>query len=183
MRSGAPTRCGRVTAQPALGRPSRSTSSGRSDGPPDLPRADQRRGQLSSPSPNWTNGSIAATKALLDAGVTASSPVVIVAGNDVDSVTAVHAAIRVDAAAFWCRAARVPCRSATSSPAPGDDFGVAPNWPADADTLTDQLHMDRCDSRCRRDGSASTSDVPQTSPRWFSSRRARPLSRRASSTR
>src|SRR5690349_24799721 len=35
----------------------------------------------------------AAATALLEAGLSASSPVVVVAGNDVESVTAVHAAI------------------------------------------------------------------------------------------
>ncbi|QLL10079.1 class I adenylate-forming enzyme family protein [Mycobacterium vicinigordonae] len=72
----------------------------------------------------------AACRAMIAAGVTVSTPVVVVVGNDVDSVVAVHAALRVGAVVLL-----VP-RSAGATQV-GDILsrtaaahGMAPNWPA-----------------------------------------------------
>ncbi len=74
--------------------------------------------------------------ALLAAGVTASSPVVVVAGNDVESVTAVHAAIRIDAVVLLVPRSAGAVQIADIVDRTAARFGVAPNWPVDADSLT-----------------------------------------------
>lgn len=79
----------------------------------------------------------AAAQELLDAGVTASTPVVVVAGNDVESVTAVHAAIRIDAVLLLVPRGAGAVQIADIVARTGARFGVAPNWPAAADALTD----------------------------------------------
>ncbi|OQZ92694.1 AMP-dependent synthetase [Mycobacterium alsense] len=82
----------------------------------------------------------AAALAVVDAGVVAGSAIVLVVGNDVDSVVAVHAALRVDAVVLL-----VP-RSAGAKPLAdiltrtGARLGAAPNWP----TVTEPELSGRC---------------------------------------
>jgi acyl-CoA synthetase (AMP-forming)/AMP-acid ligase II len=78
----------------------------------------------------------AAAQALLDAGVTASTPVVVVAGNDVESVTAVHAAIRIDAVVLLVPRSAGAAQITDIVARTAARFGVAPNWPVGADSLT-----------------------------------------------
>jgi acyl-CoA synthetase (AMP-forming)/AMP-acid ligase II len=74
---------------------------------------------------------------LVDAGVTESSPIVVVVGNDVVSVTAVHAATRIGAVVLMVPRSAGAVQIADIVSRTGARFGVAPNWPAGADTLTD----------------------------------------------
>src|SRR5689334_11395804 len=78
----------------------------------------------------------AAAQALLDAGVTASTPVVVVVGNDVESVTAVHAAIRIDAVVLLVPRGAGAAQITDIVARTAARFGVAPNWPVGADSLT-----------------------------------------------
>ncbi|WP_197496722.1 AMP-binding protein [Mycobacterium sp. 1274761.0] len=78
----------------------------------------------------------AAAQALLDAGVTASTPVIVVAGNDVDSVSAVHATVRIDAVVLLVPRSAGAAQIADIVARTGARFGVAPNWPVGADSLT-----------------------------------------------
>lgn len=71
-----------------------------------------------------------ACDAMAAAGVTASTPVVLVVGNDVDSVVAVHAALRLDAVVLLVPRSAGPIQLADILTRTGADFGVAPNWPA-----------------------------------------------------
>lgn len=72
-------------------------------------------------------------RAMVEAGVVASAPLLVVVGNDVDSVVAVHAALRLDAVILL-----VPRSAGTSQVADilsrtPAAYGVAPNWPAAAE--------------------------------------------------
>lgn len=80
----------------------------------------------------------AAALTLLDAGVTAASPIVVVVGNDIASVTAVHAAIRTDAAVLLVPRSAGAVQIADIVSRTGTRFGIAPHWPAAADALTDR---------------------------------------------
>lgn len=74
-----------------------------------------------------------ACRAMVEAGVAASAPVLLVVGNDIDSVVAIHAALRLDAvillvprSAGTRQVADILSRTAAA-------YGVAPNWPAAAE--------------------------------------------------
>jgi acyl-CoA synthetase (AMP-forming)/AMP-acid ligase II len=67
---------------------------------------------------------------LAAAGVEASEPVVVVVGNDVDSVVAVHAALRLDAVILLIPRSAGVRQVADIIGRTGAEFGVAPNWPA-----------------------------------------------------
>lgn len=70
-----------------------------------------------------------ACDAMAEAGVTASTPVVLVVGNDMDSVVAVHAALRLDAVVLLVPRSAGPTQVADILTRTGADYGVAPNWP------------------------------------------------------
>jgi acyl-CoA synthetase (AMP-forming)/AMP-acid ligase II len=67
---------------------------------------------------------------LATAGVKASTPVVVVVGNDVDSVVAVHAALRLDAVILLVPRSAGGTQVADIITRTGAEFGIAPNWPA-----------------------------------------------------
>jgi acyl-CoA synthetase (AMP-forming)/AMP-acid ligase II len=69
-----------------------------------------------------------ACDALAAAGVTASTPVVVVVGNDVDSVVAVHASLRLDAVVLLVPRSAGAAQVADIIAGSGAVFGVAPNW-------------------------------------------------------
>ena len=65
---------------------------------------------------------------LVQAGVDASTPVVVVVGNDVDSVVAVHAALRLDAVVLLVPRSAGETQVADIIGRTGAEIGVAPNW-------------------------------------------------------
>ncbi|ULE35553.1 AMP-binding protein [Mycobacterium sp. IDR2000157661] len=69
-----------------------------------------------------------AAGALLAAGVGAGAPLVVVAGNDVGSVVAVHAAVRVDAVVLLVPRSAGPTQVADILTRTGAEYGVAPGW-------------------------------------------------------
>ncbi|KUH83306.1 MULTISPECIES: class I adenylate-forming enzyme family protein [unclassified Mycobacterium] len=69
-----------------------------------------------------------ASRALLDAGVGAATPVVVVVGNDIGSVVAVHAATRVDAVVLLVPRSAGPAQVADIIARAGAEYGVAPGW-------------------------------------------------------
>jgi acyl-CoA synthetase (AMP-forming)/AMP-acid ligase II len=69
-------------------------------------------------------------RVLRDAGISASTPVVLVVGNDVDSVVAVHAALRLDALVLLVARSAGPTQVADIVARTGAVHGLAPNWPA-----------------------------------------------------
>jgi acyl-CoA synthetase (AMP-forming)/AMP-acid ligase II len=71
-----------------------------------------------------------ACHAMAEAGVTASTPVALVVGNDVDSVVAVHAALRLDAVVLLVPRSAGAAQVADILARTGADYGVAPNWAA-----------------------------------------------------
>jgi acyl-CoA synthetase (AMP-forming)/AMP-acid ligase II len=71
-----------------------------------------------------------ACSALVGAGVTASTPLVLVVGNDIDSVVAVHAAIRIDALVLLVPRSAGPAQVADIVARTGATYGVAPGWGA-----------------------------------------------------
>jgi acyl-CoA synthetase (AMP-forming)/AMP-acid ligase II len=71
-----------------------------------------------------------ACSSLAAAGVKASTPVLVVVGNDVDSVIAVHAALRLDAVILLVPRSVGATQVADIIGRTGAEFGVAPNWPA-----------------------------------------------------
>ncbi|MEE2851913.1 MAG: AMP-binding protein [Actinomycetota bacterium] len=72
----------------------------------------------------------AACGALAASGVGASTPTVVVVGNDVDSVVAVHATMRLDAVVLLAPRSAGEAQVADIIARTGAEFGVAPNWPA-----------------------------------------------------
>ncbi len=70
-----------------------------------------------------------AARALRDAGVGAATPVVVVVGNDIGSVVAVHAAIRVDAVVLLVPRGAGATQVADIVARTGARFGLAPHWP------------------------------------------------------
>ena len=72
----------------------------------------------------------AACGALAASGVGASTPTVLVVGNDVDSVVAVHATMRLDAVVLLIPRSAGEAQVADIIARTGAEFGVAPNWPA-----------------------------------------------------
>lgn len=71
----------------------------------------------------------AAARAMVEAGVAASTPVILVVGSDVESMVAVHAALRADAVALLVPRSAGPAQVADIVARTGVEFGVAPNWP------------------------------------------------------
>lgn len=69
-----------------------------------------------------------AARSLVDAGARLTTPVVLVVGNDVDSVVAVHAAMRADAVVLLVPRSSGPAGIADIVSRTGAKFGVAPNW-------------------------------------------------------
>jgi acyl-CoA synthetase (AMP-forming)/AMP-acid ligase II len=67
--------------------------------------------------------------ALVDAGVGPGVPVVVVTGNDGDSVVAVHAALRADAVVLLVPRSAGVVQVTDIIARTGASFGVAPNWP------------------------------------------------------
>jgi acyl-CoA synthetase (AMP-forming)/AMP-acid ligase II len=95
-----------------------------------------------------------ASEAMAQAGVGAQAPIVVVAGNDVESVIAVHAAVRRDAVVLLVPRSAGPVQVADILARTGAAFGVAPNWPQVAELS----------GQCRwigLDGTAGTSHRPQ----------------------
>ncbi len=80
-----------------------------------------------------------ACAAMAQAGVGAQTPIVVVAGNDVESVIAVHAAVRRDAVVLLMPRSAGPVQVADILARTGAPFGVAPNWPQ-VDELSGQCH-------------------------------------------
>jgi acyl-CoA synthetase (AMP-forming)/AMP-acid ligase II len=82
----------------------------------------------------------AACRTMAEAGVAASTPVVLVVGNDVDSVVVVHAALRIDSVVLLVPRSAGATQVADIVARTGADHGVAPNWAA----VTDAELSDRC---------------------------------------
>lgn len=74
-----------------------------------------------------------ACSSLAAAGVKGSTPVLVVVGNDVDSVVAVHAALRLDAVILLVPRSAGATQVADIIGRTGAEFGVAPNWGATAE--------------------------------------------------
>ncbi|OBK92127.1 AMP-dependent synthetase [Mycobacterium asiaticum] len=70
-----------------------------------------------------------AAQATLDAGVVPEDPILLVVGNDVDSVVAVHAALRIDAVVLLVPRSAGPAQVAEVISNTGIGYGSAPNWP------------------------------------------------------
>jgi acyl-CoA synthetase (AMP-forming)/AMP-acid ligase II len=70
----------------------------------------------------------AACGALAASGVGASTPIVVVVGNDVDSVVAVHATLRLDAVVLLVPRNAGEAQVADIIARTGAEFGIAPNW-------------------------------------------------------
>lgn len=65
---------------------------------------------------------------MVDAGVAPGSAIVLVVGNDVGSVVAVHAALRIDAVVLLAPRSAGPAQVADILTRAGAQFGAAPNW-------------------------------------------------------
>ncbi|MCV7114758.1 class I adenylate-forming enzyme family protein [Mycolicibacterium setense] len=70
---------------------------------------------------------------LIQAGVAPGTPVVVVVGNDVDSVVAIHAVERVDAVVLLVPRSAGAAQVADIVDRTGAAFGLAPNWPETAE--------------------------------------------------
>lgn len=75
----------------------------------------------------------AAALAMVDAGVSAGSAIVLVVGNDVDSVVVVHAAVRADAVVLLVPRTAGAKQVGDILTRTGARFGSAPNWPTIAE--------------------------------------------------
>lgn len=80
-----------------------------------------------------------AARVLLAAGVTASTPLVVVVGNDIESVVAVHAAVRVDAVVLLVPRSAGPAQIADVVARTGAVHGAAPNL-----AMTDAPELSAC---------------------------------------
>ncbi|GBE64477.1 long-chain-fatty-acid--CoA ligase [Mycobacterium sp. MFM001] len=69
-----------------------------------------------------------ASKVLRAAGVTAQTPLLLVVGNDIESVVSVHAAIRADAVVLLVSRSAGPNEVGDIARRTGTRLGVAPNW-------------------------------------------------------
>ena len=79
-----------------------------------------------------------ASRALQGAGVGAATPVMVVAGNDIGSVVAVHAATRIDAVVLLVPRSAGPTLVADIVARTGAEYGLAPGWsPAAESPLRD----------------------------------------------
>lgn len=72
---------------------------------------------------------------LIESGVLPGSAVVVVVGNDIDSVAAVHAVQRCDAVVLLVPRSAGAAQVAQIIDRTGAAFGLAPNWPAAAEDL------------------------------------------------
>lgn len=72
-----------------------------------------------------------AAQAMTDAGVTPGRPIVVVVGNDVESMVAVHAALRVDAVVLLVPRSAGAAQVADIITRTGAHLGAAPNWAAE----------------------------------------------------
>ncbi|GAB3223861.1 class I adenylate-forming enzyme family protein [Mycolicibacterium hippocampi] len=82
----------------------------------------------------------AAARAMIDAGLTTSVPVLLVVGNDVDSLVAIHAALRIDAVVLLVPRSAGDAQVADIVHRTQAPFGAAPNWaPAGVGELSEQL--------------------------------------------
>ncbi|RAU99316.1 AMP-dependent synthetase [Mycobacterium colombiense] len=72
----------------------------------------------------------ASARAMVDAGVSAGDMIVLVVGNDVDSVVVVHAALRADAVVLLVPRSAGATQVADILARTGARFGAAPNWTA-----------------------------------------------------
>ncbi|OLP03962.1 AMP-dependent synthetase [Mycolicibacterium porcinum] len=93
---------------------------------------------------------------LTETGVVAGMPVVVVAGNDVDSVVAVHAVERVDAVVLLVPRSAGAAQIVDIVDRTGAAFGLAPNWP---DAATPDVA-----GRCTWIASPATTTAP--APIW-----------------
>lgn len=98
-----------------------------------------------------------ACRAMVEAGVAASAPVLLVVGNDVESVVAVHAALRLDAVILLVPRSAGASQVADILSRTAAAYGVAPNWPVKAELAgrcrwieTDRGAGDSVVDRCRR---------------------------------
>lgn len=82
-----------------------------------------------------------AARAMVDAGLAPGGAIVVVVGNDVDSVVSVHAALRVDAVVLLVPRSAGATQIADILTRTGARFGVAPNWA----TITDAEVSGLCD--------------------------------------
>jgi acyl-CoA synthetase (AMP-forming)/AMP-acid ligase II len=98
-----------------------------------------------------------ATAVLVEAGVCASTPVVLVVGNDVDSVVAVHAASRIDAVVLLVARSSGLVQVADIVARTNAVFGVAPNW-----TSVDEPELS---GQCRWLELSDNADVANVAPR------------------
>src|SRR5690242_18677159 len=71
----------------------------------------------------------AACGGMAQAGVDAETPIVVVVGNDVDSVIAVHAALRRDAVVLLVPRSAGSAQVGDILARTGAAIGTAPNWP------------------------------------------------------
>jgi acyl-CoA synthetase (AMP-forming)/AMP-acid ligase II len=81
----------------------------------------------------------AACGKLAASGVGASTATVVVVGNDVDSVVAVHATLRLDAVVLLVARGVGEAQVTDIIARTGAEFGVAPNWPAALHGLSERL--------------------------------------------
>ncbi|KUI35962.1 AMP-dependent synthetase [Mycobacterium sp. IS-1590] len=99
-----------------------------------------------------------AAYALRDAGVGAVTPVVVVVGNDIGSIIAVHAAIRVDAVVLLVPRSAGATQVDDIVARTGARFALAPNWPPAGDVPL----LDACAwIDVFRTSEASVSDGPE----------------------
>ncbi|MDG4669234.1 AMP-binding protein [Mycobacterium sp. 236(2023)] len=83
----------------------------------------------------------AAASVMSDAGVGASICVLVVVGNDVDSLVAIHAALRIDAVVLLVPRSSGPLQVADIVQRTGVEYGLAPNWSETGGSqLSDLLH-------------------------------------------
>lgn len=82
-----------------------------------------------------------AARAMVDAGLVPGGAIVVVVGNDVDSVVSLHAALRVDAVVLLVPRSAGATQIADILTRTGPRFGVAPNWA----TITDAELSGLCD--------------------------------------
>jgi acyl-CoA synthetase (AMP-forming)/AMP-acid ligase II len=93
---------------------------------PDRPALTDRRAELTYA--DLDERVDAACRVMAEMGVAASTPVVLVVGNDVDSVVAVHAALRLDAVVLLVPRSAGATQIADIFERTGADHGAAPNW-------------------------------------------------------
>lgn len=100
-----------------------------------------------------------AARAMVGAGVAPGSAIVVVVGNDVDSVVSAHAALRVDAVVLLVPRSAGAAQIADIVTRTGARFGVAPNWA----TITGPELSGRCEwIELGDDGRTGTAEPPRS---------------------